>query len=123
LLGLGSTLFIYKKRGSISKYIYNNIWLSLSLSAEDYKQYDRLLRIEKAYLNNLAYFNSIKGDSTGFKTKLGALSVDNDHIFSRLDEVRGGELIKTFRKEIVDKLNKLSEEIDALAKDAVDSSV
>ena len=111
LLGGG---LLFWKRGSISKFLHKNVWLCLSLSADDYKQYDKLLKIEIAYRNNLAYFESIKGDSdsTSLTTKLGALSVDNDYIFNRLDEVRGGETIKAFRKQVVDNLNKLSEDID-----------
>ncbi len=111
---LGGGLLFWKKRGPISKFLYKNIWLCLCLSADDYQQYDKLLKIEIAYRNNLVYFDSIKGesDSSGLMTKLGSLSVDNDYIYNKLDEVRGGETIKAFRKQVVDNLNKLSEDID-----------
>ncbi len=116
LLGLGllGGGLLFWKRGSISKFLYKNIWLCLCLSADEYMQYEKLLKIEIAYRYNLVYFDSIKGesDSARLMTMLGSLSVDNDYIYKKLDEVRGGETIKAFRKQIVDNLNKLSEDID-----------
>ena len=122
-LGLLGGGLLFWKREPISRFLYKNIWLGLCLSADDYTQYDKLLKIEIAYRDNLAYFDSIKGDSDSatLMTKLGSLSVDNDYIYNILDGVRGGETIKAFRKQVVDSLNKLSEDID-LRKASIEKS-
>ncbi len=106
---------LYRWRNAISSYLYD-LHLQLTMSQSDYKNYMHLKRIEMAYRSNLGFYNQIKDKKVDLKRSLGSLSSDIDYILEQLDGVRGGDFVKTFKKELSNKVVVLSNNIDAQLK-------
>ncbi len=112
LVGVGSSVLLFRWRGTISTYMYN-LGLGFSLTTEDYNSYFKLKKIEEAYISSKEFLVSINGQSgVALKKSLGGLSCEVDYIFKKLDEVRGGEFIKTIKKELSQKVTDMAADID-----------
>lgn len=118
-------VYLWFSRIQIGHYISK-----LPLSAKDVESYQYLEDIEIA-LNKLERdLTKIEVDVTrsdlssldvlgehkkNFGTKLGALSSNLDFLFGELDQVRGNQTIKDYRRLLSDRMNKIASRLDKLS--------